>query len=217
MNAMSVAQAAERLHVSPRRVRAMLHDGVLAGHEVGGRWLVNPSSLPSAGKRAGQPMSARVAWGLAAVAAGERPSGLSASEASRLRARWSSLLSDEDPVAALRSVLSRRAERSRWSAPDPAGLLQDDRVIRSGRSDPRSGMAAPGHAEGYVRENELDDVIADHLLVPADGPENVVLHAVDPRLWRSDIPWLILCADLADAGAREMQQARLLLRRKVGG
>jgi hypothetical protein len=66
-----------------------------------------------------------------------------------------------------------------------------------------------------VREDELDDVVADHLLVPADGPENVVLHAVSPPLWRSDIPWVILCADLADSGARELQQARVLLRRNA--
>ncbi|WP_435748189.1 hypothetical protein [Microbacterium sp. PMB16] len=50
-----------------------------------------------------------------------------------------------------------------------------------------------------------------HMLLPARGPENVVLRAVDGPV-SDPIPWLAVVADLADGSAREMQQAEVLFR-----
>jgi hypothetical protein len=75
-------------------------------------------------------------------------------------------------------------------------------------------MAAPGYVEGYVRADHLQDLVADYLLVPAEGPENVLLRTVSEPLWQETVPWLMLVADLADGGPREAQQARILLEQK---
>ena len=209
---MSVPAVAAQLEVSPQRVRAMVRSGVLSGEQVGGRWFIDPASMPSVSRRAGQPLSARVAWGLVDLADGKNAKGLSQSEQSRLHSRWIAMLASENPVRAVRSAMSRRAERSRWSGPDPAGLLEDERFVASGKSDPRSGMSVANFAEGYVQAAHFDLLVADHLLVPARGPENVVLRKVELPL-STPLPWLVVAADLADGDAREAQQAESLLRK----
>lgn len=73
-------------------------------------------------------------------------------------------------------------------------------------------MSTAGYAEGYVTNEDLEEVVADHLLLPARGPENVTLRAT-PRTLSTPLPWLLIAADLADGGAREAGQANLLLRR----
>lgn len=212
MDWMSVSETSAQLGVSPQRVRAMLHAGQLSGTLVGGRWLIDASTLPRARRLPGRPLSERVAWTLVEMADGRVASPLSSSEQSRLRSRWQTIRASAEPSLALHSAMARRAERSRWSAPDPHGLLQDPRVIPSGVSDPRSGMSTAGYAEGYVTNEDLDEVVADHLLVPARGPENVTLRAT-PRTLIAPLPWLLIAADLADGRAREAGQSKLLLRK----
>lgn len=211
---LSVSDVAEKLAVSPQRVRAMLRDGVLRGELIGGRWLVDASSLNAAGNPSGRPFSERVAWALIESTAGSVPEELSQSERSRLRSRWQALLQSQDVVRSLRAAMIGRAAPSRWSAPDPAGLLEDARLVRSGKSDPRSGISARDFAEGYVEDSDFDDFVEDHLLVPARGPENVLLRRVH-RAIPSPLPWLAVVADLSDGGARETQQAALLLAKHV--
>ncbi|MGA1828199.1 MAG: helix-turn-helix domain-containing protein [Microbacterium sp.] len=207
---LSVSDAAEQLSLSQQRVRAMLQSGILRGDLIGGRWLVDAASLNAAGKPAGRPFSERVAWGLIDLVQGKVPIELSQSERSRLKSRWSALLASEDSVRALNAALARRAELSRWSAPDPGGLLEDNRFVPSGKSDPRSGISVGDYAEGYVQDVDFDDFVGDHLLVPARGPENVVLRKVH-RPVPVPLPWLAVAADLSDGDAREEQQAALLL------
>lgn len=85
-------------------------------------------------------------------------------------------------------------------------------------------MISRSYLEGYITQSALDDIVLDHLLIPANGPENVTLHVVDDALAATSlsraarvssgqrIPLLITVADLADGGAREQQQAELLLK-----
>ncbi|GAA1138219.1 helix-turn-helix domain-containing protein [Microbacterium aurantiacum] len=209
---LSVPDVASQLNVSPQRVRAMLRSGILRGEQLGGRWLVDAASLGAAGKPAGRPFSERVAWGLVSVVEGDVAVELAPSERSRLKGRWNALLDSDDCARLLGAVMARRAERSRWSAPDPAGLFDDDRFVPSGKSDPRSGISARGYAEGYVQGSDFEDLVADHLLVPARGRENVLLRKVYRPL-PVPLPWLVVAADLADGDAREVQQAELLLKR----
>jgi len=211
MNQISVEEAAATLGVSPQRVRAMLRNDQLAGRRIAGRWLVDPASMPARSRRAGQPLSPRIAWSLAEVAAGRRPTELSSSEASRLRARWRDISHASDPVSVLGAVMARRARASRWSAPDPVALLNDPRVVAGGKSDPRAGMRSPNSVDVYVPSSEIDGVVADHLLVPAAESANAVLRIADRPLV-TPLPWLIIAADLADGDAREMQQAERLIR-----
>ena len=215
MDLLSIADAAGHLGVSPRRVRSMLADGQLRGERIGGTWLVDPSSIPATPRRAGQPLSPRMAWAFVEVADGRRPEDVSASELWRLRSRWDKLLTEQDPVASLRSLLARRARREVLAAPDPVGVLSDARVAASGRSDRRSGMADSRLAEGYVSTRDVDAVTFDHLLVPARLGEssNAILYVCDSRP-RSPVPWLLVAADLADLGPREAQQAMVLIRER---
>ena len=208
---LSVREAANQLSVSPRRVRAMLQDGILRGDQIGGRWLVDASSLNAAGKPSGRPFSERVAWALIDLADGRVPAGALAAGA----------LSVEGPLAGASRLEGRGALPPRCDGPSGGVLaLVGTRSCRAcsrtsdslhqGKSDPRSGISAGDYAEGYVEDRDFDDLVADHLLVPARGPENVVLRQVH-RSISAPLPWLAVAADLADGDAREAQQAALLL------
>lgn len=221
MEWVGLADVAEQLGVSQQRIRELLRRGRLDGQKISGRWLIDPASLPAVSRRVGQPLSPRVAWALADIASGGHAPSLSAAERSRARAKLRHLLDSDDPVPTLASLMARRASRSRWSAPDPAGLLDDGRIVPSGVSDPRSGMSSAHRMEGYVNADDFDDVIGDHLLVRARGPENVVLHhadvtAADLEGLPSPLPWLVIAADLAESGVRETQQAMQVLRAGAG-
>ncbi len=215
MGLISVADAASQLGVSPRRVRAMLASQDISGERIGTQWMVESASLPSFGRRAGQPFSPRVAWAFIAVAEGKTPDWVSPSELSRLRSRWRKLRDSPDPLPVIRSSLARRAGRSRLSGPEPSRVGGDPRVIATGASDPRAGMSTAQFAEGYVHSLDLESVKRKHLLLPAVGPENVVLRAVDGPVPRP-LPWLAVVADLSEGGAREAQQALVLFRKQVG-
>lgn len=71
-------------------------------------------------------------------------------------------------------------------------------------------------AEGYVHVDDLDDLVRSHMLLPARGPENVVLRAVIGPV-SSPIPWLAVVADLADGNARDKQQAENLFEKEARG
>ncbi|MPV48980.1 helix-turn-helix domain-containing protein [Pseudactinotalea sp. HY160] len=213
MTQADVNDVARHLGVTPQRVRNMLARGQLRGQKIGGRWLIDLASLAAVPVRRGQPLSPRSARALVAIADGRPSDELSPSEVSRLRRRWRALLLEPDPLPSLRSLLSRRAQRSQFVGPDAPALLADPRVAPSGRSDPRSGMADARLAEGYVAVADLQGVVWDHLLTePALGDmPNVVLYAA-PEPSGNPVPWLLIAADLADLGPREAQQARILIR-----
>lgn len=213
MSFISVADAASRLGVSPRRVRAMLLSGDLSGERLGRQWAVDVSSLRPSARRAGQPYSPRIAWAFIELADGRVPEWVSPSELSRLRLRWNRFRDLDDVLPALRSALARRAESSRWSAPDVAGLLKDPRFAVSGKSDRRAGISAASYAEGYVHANDRDDLIRKHMLLPARGPENVMLRVVDGPV-PEPVPWLAVVVDLADGDARDIQQAEVLFEKE---
>jgi excisionase family DNA binding protein len=69
---LSVAEAARRLQVSPRRVRALLADGRMEGRRVAGRWLVPSRAVDQrrqAAPASGRPLSQASAWHALAVLA----------------------------------------------------------------------------------------------------------------------------------------------------
>lgn len=62
MSRLSVPQAAERLRVSPARVRQRIDDGSLVAEKIGGRWLVDLDASSSAPVRLGRPVSPSSVW-----------------------------------------------------------------------------------------------------------------------------------------------------------
>lgn len=242
---MSLPSAAERLGVDESRVRQRIADGSLRAEKIGGRWLLDEADLVGVGeRRGGRPMSRDSAWALigAAVVREDRAPGLDDPAAalllrvapvvrSRSRARLEDLLEQVEagPSAAsaedwaartarnLRILLRNRAFRQAYSVSprDLNDLRADNRLQLSGLSLPESGIAAGGVVEGYVREDDLDILCNDYLLVAAREPDaNVLLHVVshdEPELWRALSgavgSRLVLAADLAEH-RRPREEAR---------
>ena len=196
--------------VSVARARRLAAEGRVRARLVGGRWLVDAASLPSAPRRS-RPMSPRMAWALVVLSDGGRPDWVEPRESYRLRRALERLAADDEPELLLRSWLASRAERRQLSAPDSQALRSDARVLLSGLSDERAGLSGAGNVEGYVQAGDADAVIRDHLLIDAGPSADVVLH-VSPLLPEAPVPLLLVAADLADHdGPRELARARELI------
>lgn len=206
----SVPEAAGLMGVSVARARRLAAEGRVRARMVGGRWLVDAASLPSAPRRS-RPMSPRMAWALVVLSDGGKPDWVEPRESYRLRRALERLAADDEPEMLLRSWLASRAERRQLSAADVSGLRSDARVVLSGLSDARAGLSAAGDVEGYVQAGDADAVIRDHLLIDAGPSADVVLH-VSPLLPEVPVPLLLVIADLADHdGPRELARARELI------
>lgn len=206
----SVPEAARLMGVSVARARQLAAQGRLRARFVGGRWLVDAASLPSAPRRS-RPMSQRMAWAFLLLSDGRKPDWIEPRESYRLRRALDRLAADDEPELLLRSWLASRADRRRLSAPDAQALRSDARLVPSGRSDDRAGLSAAADVEGYVLADDAEAVIRDHLLVDAAPSTDVVLH-VSPLLPEVPVPLLLVAADLADHdGPRELARARDLI------
>jgi excisionase family DNA binding protein len=205
----SVAEAAQALGVSPRRVRALAEAGEIPARRVGRAWIIDldprlPPRLP------GRRLSARAAW--AVLGLGHE--GLSRSERQRARERQRRL-ADLPPAA-----LARRAEAHHLVA-HPAALrrLADDpQVVLGGVSAAAhhgADVIALDRVEGYVRAADLDDVQRTYALrPPADGEgADVVLRVPAPAWPFSEgeryAPRLVVAADLREAGDDRSVRAAL--------
>lgn len=205
-----LAEAARMMGVSAVRARQMAREGRLRARRIGGRWLVDAASLPSAPRR-GRPMSVRIAWALVELSAGGAAEWIEPRESYRLRRALDRLVTDDEPEMLLRSWLASRAERQLLSASEVDGLRADPRLALSGLSDERSGLSAARNVEAYVRAEDAAAVRRDHLLIDSGSNANVVLH-VSPRVPDRPVPVLLLAADLADHdGPRELARARELI------
>jgi hypothetical protein len=206
----SVPDAARLMGVSVARARRLAAEGRVRARLVGGRWLVDAASLPSAPRRS-RPMSPRMAWALVVLSDGGGPDWVEPRESYRLRRALDRLAADDEPELLLRSWLASRADRRRLSASDAHALRSDARVVLSGLSDERAGLSAAGDVEGYVLADDADALIRDHLLIDAGPSVDVVLH-VSPVLPEVPVPLLLVAADLADHdGPRELARARELI------
>ncbi|WP_212746908.1 helix-turn-helix domain-containing protein [Sinomonas gamaensis] len=220
---LSVVDAAARLGVTERRVRAMLESGRLDGQKVGGRWLVELDEGKMSSPRLGiRPLSARSCWSL--ILAAEPPRLAQAgfaptpAERYRLKARLQRLCEADDPVPLLKAWLPNRAVRIRLHAnpTDVADLRADRRIALSGVSHPAAGLLSGHELEAYVASDDAGPIRADYLLVEPrpDSPANVILRVVPEslRVINGTVPLLAAAADLAEhAGSREEGAARGLV------
>jgi len=179
---LGVAEAAEQLGVSARRVRQMLADGVLDGERVGRAWIINREQLHQvAGLRpkVGRPWSPASAWAVLALADGEQVD-LSPVERSRAKKRLAQGLDH------LVGRLAARCERRRFYAhPGVLDRLADEVV--------RAGISAAAHhgadlvigesVEGYVRAGEIGQLVKQFGIDEHAERPNVLLRVLSDDVW----------------------------------
>ena len=219
----SIREAARRLQLSPRRLRALALAGRIPARRIDERqWVVDVdvAQLAAYARHApGRPLSARSCWALLAVADGHEPAaGLSASERARARERARALA--DVPVG----WLSGRASIHRFAAHRGVldHLAEDERLVLGGGSAAQhhgADLIALERVEAYVREADLEPLVAGYALRPAlAGAANVLLR-VPGRAWpfgsASRIaPAPTVGVDLVDAAdERSVRAGRALLRR----
>jgi excisionase family DNA binding protein len=219
---LSPAEAAPRLKMSERRVRALLEEGRIPGQRVSGRWVIDEADVAryQPGNPAGRPLSEKSAWDLIrharnAAAHGMPGHGLSPVEKHRLNQRLERLRESPDPLGLLRSLLAKRAEKAEFSSSpaDLGELREDPRIHISGVSHPTSGLLSNSELEAYVSRKDFQALVKDWFLVrPAAGQRpNVVLHVADEV--PEELPPLLVAADLAERpGVREHNAALDIIR-----
>lgn len=232
MKWLSVAEAAERLGVSVRRVRQLVEQGDLPASRIGRAWAIDSAAVDRRKEReapSGRPYSPRSAWRMAELADAivrdhkgnlllvelkHVPRGQQAEQRWRAIRSLRNLLShgDSDVVAAMLRSRSRRVE-PRYVHPSLLRKLSDDHrlVISGARAAENLGdLAADERLEAYIKSSDLL-VIQDEygLQQPADPARaNVTLRVVEDDLaWSArQAPLLLIAADLRerdDARARE--------------
>lgn len=202
---MSSAEAADRLGLTPGRVRELIASGALGARRVGNRFLVSRADVEARATTrvaAGRPFSPRRAWALLLLASGSVPPGLDPVTLSKLRR-----VLRENDLWSIRLRLARRAERRelRAHSSDLARLEADAYVVRTGaRYASAAGfslIAPDAPVELYADPATAERLAADLRLRPSDRP-NVVFHIVPPELrgWLSGqvAPRPAVALDLAD-------------------
>lgn len=196
---LSVHDAAERLGVSDRRVRAMIDSGRLRAQRLGRAWMIEPSALGGVdGERsAGRPLSPDSAW---AELLGDR-------------------LAPVANAALLRSRYRGRSERHELDGPDIEASLNDPGVRRGGwvaaqsfdelLDDDRSQLNVV-----YVGASSHDAWRDRHWLVPSPSPR-ILAHVVGDDIARALssqpgrlVPARAAAVDIAElGGARPIEAA----------
>lgn len=205
MSVMGVAEVAEELGVSPRRVRQMLAEGGLRGERVGRAWVVERHALERVAARrpeVGRPWRAEAAWAFLALAGGGEID-VSPVDRVRLRRRL-----EEGLMANLGRLRVRADERRVYAHPSVLqSILQSPSFVRSGVStaaDYSIDLIAQDGAEGYVRSSEVGGVVQRFALDGASDRPNLILRVVDDDVWPFDAgervaPALVAAVDLLEA------------------
>lgn len=186
MDLMTTEDAAARLGVSERRVRALIGQGDLHAEFVGRMYLVAPESLSrfAAHRADGRSLSTRMAWAALLTDLGATDFDAVATDLGLSR-------TDRQRVVALRNrkiedwswLVRRRAVTARFTVRDVYldRLISDSRVLRSGLSalaEFRVHLTVQrGEAELYVGESEREALLADYL-ARSDDAGRVIVHTV---------------------------------------
>lgn len=201
----SPTEAAGRLGITPRRVYALIRDDRLRAQRIGGRLLIDRRDVDArlgGAPAVGRPFSARRAWAMILLAAGDDPRGIDASTRSKLR----KLLRDRD-LWSMRSKFVDRAERRplRAHSSDIAKLEAEPGVVRTGaRCAAEAGLgliASDAPLELYADRATAERLTQRYRLAPSPRP-NVVLRILpdEVRAWLHGplAPRLAIALDLAD-------------------
>ena len=215
----SVRVVAQRLFVSPQRVRVLAASGRIPARKLGRDWAIDLDQVGRqdfGGRGRGRPLSARSCWAILYLLTGKQPEGLSRSERLRARARLESLADSAPDLSARAEVCLYVVHR---------GLIErvasDPRIVLGGvsaASNYRADLVALEEVEGYVRADDLERLISDYALMPpsAGARANVLLRVPVPR-WPFEEGERIasrgvVAVDLIDAGdERSVRAGRKLL------
>lgn len=227
--AVGLREAADRVGVSQRRVRAMIAAGQLEAEKVQGRWLVDADSLERlamTSRRDGPPWSPLSAWAYLLYRDGDPHAldGLSRVSRHRVRQRAGRKLGLDDLVA----LAARRAEPWRCRA-HPS--VVDELVgagVASGLSAAEAlgvglGVRAGEHADVYLPRSRAQRLFDELALRLASGAQvNAVVRAVPESAWRlahrGMAPRLAVALDLVEYGdARSREAAEHLAHRVEEG
>lgn len=211
-------EAAERIGVSQRRVRAMIAAGQLDAEKVQGRWLVESESLERIAdipRRDGPPWSPVLAWAYLLHLDGDPNAldGLSRVSRHRVRQRASAALALDE----LAALAQRRAES--WRCRAHPSVVND--LLGAGVASGLSATGALGvglgvrpgeHADVYLPQLRARRLVDELGLVPARGPVvNAIVRAVPDSAWRLNhravAPLLAVALDLAEHGDQRSQEA----------
>jgi excisionase family DNA binding protein len=213
MAVIGVAEVADELGVSPRRVRQMLAGGDLPGERVGRAWVIERGALERARRNrpeVGRPWRAGAAWGFLALAEGQ-PVDLSPVDRVRIRRRVAGGI--EDNLGRLRV---RADELGFYAHPSVLErLLQQPGVVRSGISAADEypiDLVAQEAAEGYVRRSEVGNLIERFALDESSDRPNLILRVVDDDAWPFDAgqrvaPSVVVAVDLLEAQDERARRA----------
>jgi hypothetical protein len=167
MELLTVADAAQRLGVTTRRVQHLVANGTL---RMITRGVVDETSveryLASRGGFRWRPWSEPTAWGAVALLSGRDAAWMGESQRSRLRGRLRALGARELAGRARgRAVVSRYTGHT-----STAGRLRGQVVDTSAAAE-ALGLTATASVDGYVAAAELDGLVARHGLIRDDaGP-----------------------------------------------
>jgi excisionase family DNA binding protein len=201
-----VSGAARELGVNASRVRALISSGVLDAEKIGGRWLIDRTSVAERGREpssAGRPLAPRNAWALLLAASGEeQPHDISPATRWRLRQGLA-----KHGLLGLRPRLGLRADIRRfWALPGELRALRDQSGLALSGSSAAGAydleLVAPDTIDAYVPEHRIADLIDEHALDAASpASANVILRAVPDDAWllseRRVAPLAAVALDLA--------------------
>ncbi len=217
---MAVAEAADELGVSDRRIRQMLADGRIPGERAGRSWVLKEQAVREYAKSrsgAGRPWKASSAWDVLALASGSRVPG---SSIDRHRAQKRLELG----IGSILGQLANRAERH-WFYAHPSvleAILGLPRFVASGVSalgPNHIDLVVADQIEGYIPESELASLIDQFALDSESDRPNVLLRVVSANCWpfapqQHHAPLPIVAIDLLDsADERSRRAGRDLLNR----
>lgn len=193
---LSVSEFAAEAGISVARARQLAAGGRVRAKKVGSQWVIADGEVNRRRALPSRPMSERIAWAAAAMADGLSVDWLESSERSRLRKRLGSLFESSDPVGQIQAWMRSRGDASWWLA-DAASLpVLAERVRLSGVANSGAGLSSGGLVEGYVLPGELESLVDEFWLVPADpGSGEVVVRMTSFVPER--VPRLMVAADLA--------------------
>jgi len=177
---LTVAQVANRLGVSVSRVNKLVSSGDLRSGQLGAITVIPEADVerrlslrPGDGRRLTPPN----AWGVIAMASGERAPWLSPDTRYRLRR-----LLEKHGLLALRARLTERGKPHGFRAhPSLLRAIRDgDTLMLTGvtaAAEMRLGLLAGETVDAYVDERALAGIVARHRLQQSQDP-NVVLRSV---------------------------------------
>lgn len=177
---LTVAQVAKRLGVSVSRVNKLVNSGDLRSSQLGAITVIPEAGVerrlslhPGNGRRLTTPN----AWGVIAMASGERAPWLSPDTRYRLRR-----LLERHGLLALRARLTERGEPHGFRAHPSLlrAIRNDDALMLTGATaaaELRLGLLAGETVDAYVDERALAGIVARHRLQESQDP-NVILRTV---------------------------------------